>query len=166
MHHHFIVMEEVEGIRYFIRDFNRVKRNSRRGLELMDKLWRINNLITDNNNNNNRCLIRNLRRRNIYMKIGNERDLYLRPSRLFQISIQTSMIDHNPLLLLLLLPNLSKHFTLTRDNQAIDLQGRIWQMLVLQECRDRLHNPSSRDLPHLRLRLRPLKHQLPPRWNR
>jgi len=162
MHHRFIVMEEVEGIRYFIRDFNRVKRNLRRGLELMDKLWRINNLITDNN----RCLIRNPRRRNIYMKIGNVRDLYLPPSRLRQISIQTSMIDHNHLLPLLLLPNPFRHFILTKDNQVIDLQGRIWRMLVSLECRGRHHNPSSRDLPHLRLRLRPLKHQLPPQRNR
>jgi hypothetical protein len=128
MYRLFIITEEEEGIRYFIRDFNRVKRNLQRGLGLMDKLWRINNRIMDNNHN--RCLIRKRRRRNIYTKIGNERDLFLPLNRLLQISIQTSMIDHNPLLPLLLPPNLFKHFILTRDNQVIDLQGRIWRMLV------------------------------------
>jgi hypothetical protein len=156
-----IIMEEEEGIRFFIRDFNRVKRNLQRGLEHMDKLWQINNLIVDNNNN--RCSIHNPRRRNICMKIGNERDLYLPLRRLLQISIQTSMIDLNHLLPLLLLPNPSKHFIRTRDNLVIDLQGRIWRMLVSRECRGRLHNPSSRGLP---LRPRLLLHQPQLRWNK
>jgi hypothetical protein len=151
-------MEEEEGIRCFIQDFNRVKRNLQRGLEHMDKLWRINNLTTDNN----RCLIRNPKRRNICMKIGNVRDLYLPPSRLLQISIQTSMIDLNHLLPLLLPPNPFKRFIRTSDNLAIDPQGRIWRMLVLQECRGRLHNPSSRGL-----RLLLLRHQPQPlQWNK
>jgi hypothetical protein len=152
-----IIMEE-EGIKCFIQDFNRVKRNLQRGLEHMDKLWRINNRITDNN----RCLIRNPRRRNICMKIENERDLYLPLRRLLQISIPTSMIDLNHLLPLLLLPNPSKRFIRTRDNQAIDLQGRTWRMLVSQECPGRLHNPSSRDLP----RLLQLQLQLQLQWNK